>query len=762
MNIKTRHGYETPLTTDLEDYQLGWSIEDGCLYIKDPNAESENKVLRVVSDKSLLESRFAEAMKENLNAYSDEEIAKAKEELKKLYEKKTTYVIEFGVPLDEEKEDGVDYTVDTPFEYYTKNSADEAVADFIKNLSVINEGAALVDGQDPNISNAGSKIIISKADHSFACLYMILEDDNGKEYGQLINILEQSFPSLCLEWSEKKENTLEFKLNEEVLNSIDFNSMVIDEGTWEHNTGKLDFAQLIPGMKEYDYIHPVSPICVRAVKNCKIKPTSTTSYGDVAYGYSSNPNTMMANFESSNESLAATSEGNVSWLPTSKPITQKISDAVDRGKYFSVFRVKSGYDDGIPSMEKIGGANGSIYNYNTISTLHNQHRGLVEVYNPKDKRWEFFVPFSGYEVSTENKIHSFGCAYPGVIWDAPTSSKPIVLNTGYSRNTTSNNMQKFCCNLRRGWFTSEANRSTYYSVVSDVNVSAIHATNYALNINSLITTNDSPLYTTLYKIPINEYVPIDEGYDYTFLEALDYYSRAYWVPQYMDFERTKVQQQLVDIYQIMLKNANAVKYGYDSIGITNWSNTNNSAEAPILPISLTYDSRYDYFYESTRCWSTTSSDAACSPSSAQSTSGPLRSKNAKIQPGTRFKDRTATVFTNNDIGNFISSDTDTAFSKCFVNNSLIHTCSSTESTTGRFVGTESTSSSTNDYAHVGYLPCQRGVGGTRASTGYYSSYYSYVFNVPYASYGANKSMVSFSEIYGFAKGLDGFSVVPRD
>lgn len=55
MNIKTRHGYEKPIESDLEDYQLGWSIDEGCLYIKDPSQEGD-KVLRVLSDKALLDA----------------------------------------------------------------------------------------------------------------------------------------------------------------------------------------------------------------------------------------------------------------------------------------------------------------------------------------------------------------------------------------------------------------------------------------------------------------------------------------------------------------------------------------------------------------------------------------------------------------------------------------------------------------------------------------------------------------------------------
>ena len=82
MNIKTRHAYEKPIESDLEDYQLGWSIDEGCLYIKDPSQQGD-KVLRVLSDKALLDAnqKFIKELQDSLNSFSDGEIAKAKEEL---------------------------------------------------------------------------------------------------------------------------------------------------------------------------------------------------------------------------------------------------------------------------------------------------------------------------------------------------------------------------------------------------------------------------------------------------------------------------------------------------------------------------------------------------------------------------------------------------------------------------------------------------------------------------------------------------------
>lgn len=747
MNIITRHGFETPIATDLAEYQLGWSIDDGCLYIKDPQATGENKILRVVSDKALLESNFTATLKKILNDYSDSEIEKAKEELKKLYEKKTTYVIEFGLPLENERDKNVDYTKDTPFEYYTKNSADEAVTAFIKNLSEINEGSAVIGGQDPSISNAGSKIIISKADHTTAYLYIILEDKDGNEYGQLINTLEQSFPSLCIEWSEKKENVLEFKLNEEVLNSIDFSNIVIDEGSWEHNFGKLDFGQLIPGMKEYDYIHPISPICVRAVKNCKIKPTSVTTYGDIAYGYASNPVTKMENFQSNTQNCKFDSEGTVGWIISSKPITQKISDAVTRGKYYSVFRVKSGYGHGIPSFETIWNHSASYGTANEyrVPTFLDGHKGLVEVYNPKDKRWEFFVPYSSHEVQAANNNYAFGCAYPGVSWDAPTSSKPIIMNSGSSVNTLSN-VVDFKCNLRRGWFKSESERNRFYNFTGTYNKEYFSFSEQGSNPYGLINTDNSPFYSTLYKIPLNELVPVDEGYDYVFLEALDYYSRAYWVPQYMNFSRTTVNQQLVDIFQIMMKNANCSIYYNSSMSPTTINNVVTSPTTFPCFSAVTYDNNStNYRYDYQRSWG--------SLTGYKSDYGSSSILRLQVEIGSRVRDKFASIFDSNETSNYYVESTDTHFAKEFLNCALIRDV-------GYAAGFYANSSNTASSA----MPCQILQGASYNKLTNYPGIgcMSNMLNSGYTFRGGSQSMVSGSLIYGFAKGLDNFVVLPRD
>lgn len=51
MTITIKHGYETPLSSDLNNYQLGWSIDDKCLYIK-----SEDDKVYPVMDSSFIKN----------------------------------------------------------------------------------------------------------------------------------------------------------------------------------------------------------------------------------------------------------------------------------------------------------------------------------------------------------------------------------------------------------------------------------------------------------------------------------------------------------------------------------------------------------------------------------------------------------------------------------------------------------------------------------------------------------------------------------
>lgn len=559
MNIKTRHGYEKPIESDLEDYQLGWSIDEGCLYIKDPSQEGD-KVLRVLSDKALLDAnqKFIKELQNSLNDFSDTEISKAKEELKKLYEKKTTYVIEFGVPVESEQKEGVDYTVDTEFDYYTKETADEAVASFIEKLNSLN-----IANQDPDIKNAGSKIIISKADHSVAYLYMILENEEGKEYGQLINTLEQSFPSLVLEWSDKKENTIEFKLNDEVLNEINFSNMVVDEGSWSHGEG----VKLNPSL-DNEYIEYISPICFKAKKDCYVRPNQYIEYDDdYAYGYRS-ISSGLEDFMTNGAQLDI-EEGK--WFSPTR-ISKKISSNGKRNKYYTIFRISDNSTITSQSYMKCAKVGNSSIPANSLSISSD-----TEYFIKSDETKDFYSQY----------LYKWGNGYPVEVWDsnlqkwiylfqekhspchmiAPTSEEPIWLNR-YSSATKELVSSKDAVDFHK-------NGIEIYSLDSKriKDMCLIAKSDTKFNVNSYASSfeelspfikDQPPICSQLYKnqpfssnyikCKSDDFIKIESGFKYVILEALDLNSRAFILPMYGDTRRNSVYNQLIDIEQILIRN----------------------------------------------------------------------------------------------------------------------------------------------------------------------------------------------------------------
>lgn len=592
MNIKTRHGYEKPIESDLEDYQLGWSIDEGCLYIKDPSQQGD-KVLRVLSDKALLDAnqKFIKELQDSLNSFSDGEIAKAKEELKKLYEKKTTYVIEFGIPADEDKEDGVDYTVDTEFDYYTKETADEAVASFIEKLNSLNIG-----NQDPDIKNAGSKIIISKADHSVAYLYMILEDNDGKEYGQLINTLEQSFPSLVLEWSDKKENTIEFKLNDEVLNEINFSNMVVDEGSWNHGEGVRLNSSL-----DNEYIEYVSPICFRAKKDCYVRPSQYIEYDDdYAYGYTYYGLNGQKDFMTLKSESGSASDLFKNIANPSK-IQQKLSKNNKRNKYYGVFRIRGtgepsyvGYIT--PSTYSSGGtlAGPTVMttDYKTRQIYNVLYNGtIIEFFNNTKNEWEF-IKGAGWATSSETAHESFfNSNFYTPTMDAPmdlikkvstVGVSPLASNFAYS---SSNYQTVFS-------FTEHGNNDELIKKVVERagNTSAFSSSFPEYKNLPLFKRVSNSLMSVDVKVPSDSFIKVEKGYTYIILEALDLNSDAFIVPVYTDSRRENIINQLVSFSRI-IRHCNTPANFYH---LNTYSSLNNNLGSKKL-ISLFYpDSGYKF------------------------------------------------------------------------------------------------------------------------------------------------------------------------
>jgi hypothetical protein len=595
MNIKTRHGYEKPIESDLEDYQLGWSIDEGCLYIKDPSQQGD-KVLRVLSDKALLDAnqKFIKELQDSLNSFSDGEIAKAKEELKKLYEKKTTYVIEFGVPADEDKEDGVDYTVDTEFDYYTKETADEAVASFIEKLNSLN-----IANQDPDIKNAGSKIIISKADHSVAYLYMILEDDDGKEYGQLINTLEQSFPSLVLEWSDKKENTIEFKLNDEVLNEINFSNMIVDEGSWNHGEG----VKLSPSL-DNEYIEYVSPICFRAKKDCYVRPNQYIEYDDdYAYGYTYYGLNGQKDFMTL-KSETGSSTDLINNIANPSKIQQKLSENNKRNKYYGVFRIRG---TGEPNLngyvwpQSTSSGSGSLSSptstvncaYNPVAIYNILYNGsIIEFFNNTNNEWEF-VKDACWATNSNCYCELF---YNSSFY-TPTVDAPMDLVKKVSTVGVSPLASNFAYNSStyRGVYSftelgnnDELIRKVIERKTDNSKVFSYYCPEYENVVLSQLV--GSSLMSVDVKVPSDSFIKIEKGYTYIILEALDLNSDAFIVPVYTDSRRENVINQLVSFSRIIRHCYTPISFYYG-----NTSNSLGNTLGSKKLISLFYpDSEYKF------------------------------------------------------------------------------------------------------------------------------------------------------------------------
>lgn len=559
MNIKTRHGYEKPIESDLEDYQLGWSIDEGCLYIKDPSQEGD-KVLRVLSDKALLDAnqKFIKELQNSLNDFSDAEISKAKEELKKLYEKKTTYVIEFGVPVESEQKEGVDYTVDTEFDYYTKETADEAVASFIEKLNSLN-----IANQDPDIKNAGSKIIISKADHSVAYLYMILENEEGKEYGQLINTLEQSFPSLVLEWSDKKENTIEFKLNDEVLNEINFSNMVVDEGSWSHGEG----VKLNPSL-DNEYIEYVSPICFKAKKDCYVRPNQYIEYDDdYAYGYRS-ISSGIEDFMTNGAQLDI-EEGK--WFSPTR-ISKKISSNGKRNKYYTIFRISDNSTITSQSYMKcarVGNSSAPVSSFSISSDTEYfiKRDETKDFYSQYLYRWNNGYPVEVWDSNLQKWIYLFQENHSPCHMIAPTSEEPIWLNR-YSTSTKELVSSKDAVSFYKNGieiYSLDSKRIKEMCLIAKAN-SKFNTNSSASSFEELMpfVKDQPPICSQLYKdqsfssnyikCKSDDFIKIESGFKYVILEALDLNSRAFILPMYGDTRRNSVYNQLIDIEQILIRN----------------------------------------------------------------------------------------------------------------------------------------------------------------------------------------------------------------
>lgn len=71
MEIKIKHGYETPISEDLNSFQLGWAIDDGVLYIKDDDGTIKPVIAKSFIEKVIKEYVDSEEFKNKINTITN-------------------------------------------------------------------------------------------------------------------------------------------------------------------------------------------------------------------------------------------------------------------------------------------------------------------------------------------------------------------------------------------------------------------------------------------------------------------------------------------------------------------------------------------------------------------------------------------------------------------------------------------------------------------------------------------------------------------
>lgn len=397
---------------------------------------------------------------------------------------------------------------------------------------------------------------------------MILENEEGKEYGQLINTLEQSFPSLVLEWSDKKENTIEFKLNDEVLNEINFSNMVVDEGSWSHGEG----VKLNPSL-DNEYIEYVSPICFKAKKDCYVRPNQYIEYDDdYAYGYRS-ISSGIEDFMTNGAQLDI-EEGN--WFSPTR-ISKKISSNGKRNKYYTIFRISDNSTITSQSYMKcarVGNSN-SVRNSLSISSTTDY---FIRRSVPKDfssqylYNWSNGYPVEVWDSNLQKWIYLFQEYHGPCHMIAPTSEEPILLNMyadlGYSSDVKGLVSSKAPVSFSKNSievYSLDSKRIKEMCLIAKSDTKFRNDT-YASSFEELSSFikdqpsicsqlyKDQPFSSNYIKCKSDDFIKIESGFKYVILEALDLNSRAFILPMYGDTRRNSVYNQLIDIEQILIRN----------------------------------------------------------------------------------------------------------------------------------------------------------------------------------------------------------------
>lgn len=218
-----KHGFRKPTTKDLAEYQLGWSIEDGALYIHDPKAKEPIQL--VISDKAL--DNVLKVVKDDIETsakkYYNQHMTSTAKVLRDTYERNVIYSITYDEPKGESHTEN-----DTVgFNFYKVKSKEAAVSAFISAWKDKETLGTTIDLE-------GVKVIVTDNKLQNVYFFLIIKDEKDKLIGKYLTQLESSLPNMSLTYS-KDTNKIFFKFGKDLINELSLDGLVLRGGEWgEH------------------------------------------------------------------------------------------------------------------------------------------------------------------------------------------------------------------------------------------------------------------------------------------------------------------------------------------------------------------------------------------------------------------------------------------------------------------------------------------------------------------------------------------------
>lgn len=212
-----RHGFKKPTDKNLLDYQLGWSTEDQCLYICDPN--KENKIQRVINDEVIQDfiSSYINNIDTSAKQYFKSIMVDTKKTLRNTYEKNIVYTVSYNYKSDGSNKIPGDAAGK---DYYSTNNRDKAIEKFIN------------DYNDDELDLEGAKVILTDNNTKNVYFYIIIRNEENKLFGKFLTVLETSLPNLSMTY-DNKSNSILFKVGNELINQVSLANLKLDCGSWD-------------------------------------------------------------------------------------------------------------------------------------------------------------------------------------------------------------------------------------------------------------------------------------------------------------------------------------------------------------------------------------------------------------------------------------------------------------------------------------------------------------------------------------------------